>query len=213
MEAVRKAVKAPRADADETRAAIVDAAISLFAARGYDGVRFRDVAESAGRPLGVVSYHFPSKDTLWQASALAIHEDFATHFGDRYFESAGQHRSERAREMLRAYIRYFARDPRLFRFMIQVSMTDDERLRWYVATLGNPFRKRFADLFDEMADRNDIPVSDDRFAVLLYSLLGAATLIYATAPEVLLTQGVDPERDDLVETHIDLLIERFLPLA
>lgn len=48
------------------REAIVDAAEKLFSRSGYDGVSMRMVAESAPVGLGLLTYHFPTKDTLFE---------------------------------------------------------------------------------------------------------------------------------------------------
>lgn len=53
--------------AEETKALILDAAEARFAEAGYDAVALREVAESAGVPLGLINYHFGSKERLFEA--------------------------------------------------------------------------------------------------------------------------------------------------
>lgn len=50
-----------------TRAAILDAAENLFAAASFDIVSMRDVAAKARVPLGLINYHFESKEKLFEA--------------------------------------------------------------------------------------------------------------------------------------------------
>lgn len=52
---------------DNTRAAILDAAENLFAAASFDIVSMRDVAGKARVPLGLINYHFHSKEKLFEA--------------------------------------------------------------------------------------------------------------------------------------------------
>jgi AcrR family transcriptional regulator len=52
---------------DNTRTAILDAAESLFAAASFDIVSMRDVAAKAKVPLGLINYHFQSKEKLFEA--------------------------------------------------------------------------------------------------------------------------------------------------
>lgn len=52
---------------DNTRTAILDAAESLFAVASFDIVSMRDVAAKAGVPLGLINYHFQSKEKLFEA--------------------------------------------------------------------------------------------------------------------------------------------------
>lgn len=52
---------------DLTRATILDAAEALFAVAGFDVVSMRDVAAKADVPLGLINYHFRSKEKLFEA--------------------------------------------------------------------------------------------------------------------------------------------------
>jgi AcrR family transcriptional regulator len=52
---------------ENTRTAILDAAENLFAAASFDIVSMRDVAAKARVPLGLINYHFQSKEKLFEA--------------------------------------------------------------------------------------------------------------------------------------------------
>jgi AcrR family transcriptional regulator len=60
--------RGPRADAADTRGAVLAAARARFAAHGYDGTRLRDVAADADVDVALVSYFFGSKDGLFAAA-------------------------------------------------------------------------------------------------------------------------------------------------
>lgn len=65
---------AKKMDADERRASILSAAIPLFAAKGLEGVKTREIAEAAGVSEALLYRHFPSKDALFaevQCTCLA----------------------------------------------------------------------------------------------------------------------------------------------
>lgn len=53
--------------AERTKAIIVDAAEARFAEAGYDAVAMRDLADDAGVPLGLINYHFGTKEKLFEA--------------------------------------------------------------------------------------------------------------------------------------------------
>lgn len=55
------------ANGNSTRTAILDAAEYLFAAASFDLVSMRDVAARARVPLGLINYHFQSKEKLFEA--------------------------------------------------------------------------------------------------------------------------------------------------
>lgn len=49
-----------------TRRRILDAAEVEFAAHGFDGVSMRQIADGSAQALGVVTYHFTSKEALFE---------------------------------------------------------------------------------------------------------------------------------------------------
>jgi AcrR family transcriptional regulator len=53
---------------DGTRERILAAALQVFAERGFDGARTREIAERAGANLGLIKYYFDSKEQLWKAA-------------------------------------------------------------------------------------------------------------------------------------------------
>lgn len=68
-----RAVTAPRREAapsargEQTRALIVDTALSLFREQGYEATTMRGIATAAGVSVGNAYYYFPSKQHLVQA--------------------------------------------------------------------------------------------------------------------------------------------------
>jgi AcrR family transcriptional regulator len=52
---------------EETRGRILDAALELFAASGFEGASTRAIAESAGVNLPAIQYYFGSKEGLYRA--------------------------------------------------------------------------------------------------------------------------------------------------
>src|SRR2546425_2508463 len=56
-----------RAQAEERREQIIDAAAKLFAEKGYDGASIRDIAREAGITEGLIYHYFESKDQLTEA--------------------------------------------------------------------------------------------------------------------------------------------------
>jgi TetR/AcrR family transcriptional regulator, transcriptional repressor of aconitase len=55
-----------RLDNDERRQAIVDAAVPLFARKGFGGTTTRELAEAAGISEALLFRHFPSKQLLYR---------------------------------------------------------------------------------------------------------------------------------------------------
>nr|WP_300051031.1 TetR family transcriptional regulator [uncultured Nocardioides sp.] len=66
------------AKAEQTRSSIVDAAMSLFRAHGYDATTMRAIAAEAGVSLGSTYYYFSGKEELVQAFYDQIQVEHAT---------------------------------------------------------------------------------------------------------------------------------------
>lgn len=60
-------------DAEAARAAILDAAIAEFTAKGLAGARMEAIAQAAGVAKGLAFHHFGSKDGLWAAALAEIY--------------------------------------------------------------------------------------------------------------------------------------------
>lgn len=60
---------------DETRHRILEAALSLFRERGFEGTGMREIADRAGVSLGSAYYYFESKDHLVQGIYTRTHEE------------------------------------------------------------------------------------------------------------------------------------------
>ncbi len=54
-------------EAELSRRGIVDAALQMFATRGFDAVSLRDIAGTAGASHGLIRHHFGSKQGVWAA--------------------------------------------------------------------------------------------------------------------------------------------------
>src|SRR5262245_38442922 len=64
----------PLTSADQTRIALVHAALSLFGSKGFDGTSTRDIAAMANANIGSIAYHFGGKEGLRAACAEHIVE-------------------------------------------------------------------------------------------------------------------------------------------
>src|ERR1700755_873288 len=74
-----KVDRAPRKRAEQqrsqsTRAAILEAALAEFAEKGFEAASIRRIAERTGFQHPLITYHYPSKDLLWQAVAQETFE-------------------------------------------------------------------------------------------------------------------------------------------
>lgn len=65
----------------DSRARILASAGKLFAARGYNGVSMRELAQAAKVNLGAINYHFGGKRKLYHETVRRLIEDIGPVFG------------------------------------------------------------------------------------------------------------------------------------
>jgi TetR/AcrR family transcriptional regulator len=101
-------------DGDRTRAALLDAALEEFAAKGFAGARVRNIAARAGVSKDLIAYHFGSKDGLYLAvqGSWLKHEDT---FSDPDLPLS---------DLLARYLHDALADPRPLRLLLWRGLTD-----------------------------------------------------------------------------------------
>ena len=191
---------------EATRERIVEAAVEVFTEKGFEGASTREIARRAGANQGLITYHFHSKEELWRAAANSIFERLGGQLAERLDALELADPRERAREGIRQYVRFAAAHPELFRMMVDEGRVADERMAWLVDT---HIRPRF-----EAISRGLLDVAQISEALLphaFYALAGAASLMFAVAPECRRLTGLDPRSAQAIETHADYVARLLVP--
>jgi AcrR family transcriptional regulator len=113
------------ADGQRTRQAILDAALDLFADKGFFGTSLRDVATKVGVRESALYNYFPGKDALFEALLAAHHESKAELLAPLLEEPIADARAmllQLAYGMLESFVE--PREQKLFRIL----MSDGIRL-------------------------------------------------------------------------------------
>ncbi|HEU6444663.1 MAG TPA: TetR/AcrR family transcriptional regulator [Gaiellaceae bacterium] len=108
---------AARADRQvERRRQILDAAVKVFARRGFHASRVGDIAEEAGVAYGLVYHYFTSKEELLET----IFRDTWTQMLERVreVEASGVDSTEQVRRVTALLLRTWRRDPDLVRVLV-----------------------------------------------------------------------------------------------
>jgi AcrR family transcriptional regulator len=191
---------------EATRERILEAAVEAFAEKGFLGASTREIARRAGTNQGLITYHFRSKDELWRAAADDIFERLGGQLAEHLDMVEPADPRERAREAIRQYVRFAAAHPEFFRIMVDEGRVADERMKWLVDT---HLRPRF-----EAISRGLLEVAGIDEALVphaFYALAGAASLIFAVAPECRRLTGLDPRTAKAVEAHADYVARLLVP--
>lgn len=187
---------------DATREHIIKAAMDAIAESGYEGVSTRAIAARAGVAQGLLTYHFKSKDALWQAAADFIFAKLDARLELAQTSPAAQSPQELRRETIRQLVMFGAEHPEMLRFMMDVG-AKDQRADWLVETHLRRICQRFCNDMDGR-ERED-------FAHLFYIIAGASSLIFSTSSRCQQLSGLDPRAPEAVQRHADILVNLLEP--
>jgi TetR/AcrR family transcriptional regulator len=206
---VRQAPRRTQQRSVDTRERLVEAALEIFAARGFEGATTRAIAERAGVALAALPYHFETKDALWRAAADRVFGRLGERFGELLAGLGGFDLRERLRRLIGEFARFAAANPELHRFMLQEGTGASPRLAWLAEAHLRPLFTFVCDLVAE--GQAEGVVAPGRPDHLYYALVGAASMPYAVAPEYALLTGREPTAPDLVDAHVEALLGLLLP--
>jgi AcrR family transcriptional regulator len=192
---------------DATRERIVAAAVKAFAENGFAGASTRDIARRARTNQGLITYHFRSKDSLWRAAVERIFGMLEKQLAARAAALEFDDPRERARAVIREYVRFTAAHPELFRIMVDTGNHADARMRWLVDTYVRP---RF-ELMKHSGVVGALGMNESLAPHAFYSLAGASSLFFAVAPECRRLTGLNPESDEAIEAHAEFVTRLLVP--
>lgn len=191
--------------ADETVRRIVMAARDVFAEKGFVAASTRDIAGRAGTNQGLITYYFKTKEGLWRAAVDSLFDELGHRLGAHLAAVGQAGQQAAARSAIKEFVRFAAQYPEFFWLLIDEGRLDDERLKWLVKTHLKPQYERIATglLLDSGLEGALLPHA-------FYTLAGAASLIFAVAPECKRLTGLNPMTDDAIERHADFVAHMFV---
>ena len=120
-------------EAFSTQERILAAALDVFAERGFDGARVRDIADRAGANLGLLTYYFGDKEQLWKAAVARAFAELGAELGGVLLDEGGDDLAALER-IVRHFVRFVARRPAFMQLMNDEGKRDGERMRWLADT-------------------------------------------------------------------------------
>lgn len=188
----------------DARDRILEGALAVFARRGFDGAKTREIAKEAGVSPALIHHHFNDKETLWDLVGERISDEFVEFVSVALENEQGQ--PEDVRAVVERYLRYWRTHPRALRFHIWRLMgaPEHERRRrsQQLNSIYVPFFKKAQ---ENGAIRADIP------AGLAMITLGGLIQFYLNSDQeiddALAVTGDAPLDDDHLLDYLCSLIE------
>ena len=160
----------------DTSAAIAQAALQRFAARGFEATSLREIAGDAGVDVALISYRFGGKLGLWKdivsAAGVDLREALEQALGDSDPGNARQQLDHSAR----AFLAYLLARPEIPRLLLRDITIDSDRSQWLLETLSLPLHRHFIDLAQAAADEDGKMPTHLQFRVANFIYSAASTV-------------------------------------
>lgn len=192
-------------DAERTRRAISEAALRLFARRGFEPVSVRDVAEEAGTTHSLIRHHFGSKEQLWRAVVDAADAEYVSAMRPVLAEAAEEEVPEAAiAAIVRGVVRTSAEHPEIVRLLVHEGASGGERLGYILGCLV-PLREAVTELFARLRRRGLLGQFDGDALFLLLLTVGATPFALSALSEGVL--GEDVLTEEYADRHADQILQ------
>jgi len=171
-----------------TRGRILEAALEVFARKGYHGASVDDIVRASGTSKGAVYHHFPNKEAVF----LALVDDFATRLAAAVGAAVGARQGAlgKVEGALMAALATFAENERLARLILLEAVSLGPLYQRKRAEVAGRFATLIQGYLDEAVADGSIARLDTRVATLAW--LGAVNEI--------VTQWLHGEVPDLAAT-------------
>src|SRR5580704_9372362 len=182
-----------------TRLSILQAALSEFADRGFEAASIRSIAERTGLQHPLITYHYPTKDALWRATAEYAFEQIREKWDTSGPELSAAAPIDQLRAEYRAVFYYTAAFPEFHRFMRREAMYDNPRLRWVAETVLAPLIDRLLPQIRAAQKDGDLPAIEP--IVFHYMMIALTAMLAGFGPEMRITSRVRPEVPTIVDSY------------
>ncbi len=159
----------PNADGQRTRQAILDAALALFAEKGYFGTSLRDVAGAVGVRESALYNYFSGKEALFEALLAADSADKIEHLAailEAPMADARQTLERLAEFLLDRFIQ--PRQQQLFRILMSDGMRLARDGRINLLERMQSSRPRFEEVMQRMMDEGHLHDADPELLVMQF---------------------------------------------
>lgn len=184
----------------DTRACILDAALDMFAQRGYDGTNLRDLAASLGLSKSALYRHFTSKEAIWDSLVEQVEAYYGEHFGSASSVPVPANLDELAALALRQ-IEFTIADPTIVKVrkvLAQEQFRDERMARLASLHLMDGIVALYTRVFSAMMDAGCL-AEDDAESLALEYVAPVILLVHASDREPATTQACL----DRARTHVE----------
>src|SRR5882724_8995865 len=174
--------RAEQERAKSTRTAILQAALAEFAEKGFDGASIRNIAERTGLQHPLITYHYRTKDLLWEAVAEYAFGRIRALWDAEVVSNPKLTAVERLQEEYRTFLAFTLEHPDFHHFMLRESRPLNPRLPWLTSKMISPLLNRLIPQIRAAQASGELPQGDPN--LIHYLLIGATSVLSSLGAEI-----------------------------
>jgi AcrR family transcriptional regulator len=182
--------------ADQTRIALIRAALKLFGSQGFEGTSTREIAALAKANIGSIAYHFGGKEGLRAACAQYIVETIGGVAGAALAETSGEvHGPEAAKArlntVLEAMVGFIVARPEageFVQFVLRELSQPSEALDIIYKGVFEPVHQRLCRIWAEASGED---AESERTRITIFTLIGQVVYFRIARAAVMRRMGWD----------------------
>jgi len=201
----KRAGKQPAETAEQTKRAMIEAALRVFAQHGFDGVSLRDIAAEAGTTHGLIRHHFGTKEGIWHAAVDHAIERYASALAP-YAERAHDQQADPillAKEIVGRFVLVSAAYPEIVRLILHEGMRGGARLDYALGCFA-PLGQQMAPLLAQVQQRGFLQHFDNRTFFIFLLTTGAAPFALSALVRWVIEDDIGGERQ--AQEHADRVV-------
>lgn len=199
----RKTNRREQKRAIETRRTILEAALIEFAERGFDGASTRRIGERAGLEYTLITYHYRSKDALWQATAEYAFEQIESAWDAAIPPDSDMTAAERVRAEFRTFMLFTVQHTAFHHFMLRENQGASPRLAWLIDNVLSKTRSRVMPHIRAAQAAGDLIIADPD--LVYYMLIGMTSVLSSLNGEMSQMIGFSIHKPKDVNAYWDII--------
>jgi TetR/AcrR family transcriptional regulator len=191
--------RAEQQRAQQTRSIILNAALSEFSTKGFNATSIRRIADRIGIQHPIITYHFRSKEALWQAVAEHVFERICEE-RDASLSSLGPFSAvEQLKSAYRALFHFSVEYPEFYRFILQETFEHSHRLQSLSDSILKPLIDWLVPQIRAAQAEHALPKVEP--IVFHYMLIGLTSTLSLFGSEFSATSDLSPSDPEVVEEY------------
>lgn len=199
----------------QTRQAILAAAIDSFAAYGFEAASVGNIAAKSGTKKALVQYHFSTKEDLWKAAVNELWEQRETAL-PKYFAGENQaagtddssnentNDAQQIRFVFKQIIRFAFDHPAWVGIMFREAATPGPRLNWFIEQHLRHDYQQGIEFIKTAQQCGLLPEGEPLDIILIIS--GALFYLILVAPLTQKITGMDTRDEKFIDRYVDTLM-------